>query len=394
SSPSESERCTGVAEWASKSVNCVTGCSHNCRYCYAAFDACDRYHRVKRDEWEHPRVRDHDVRKRHVKYDGTVMFPTTHDITPEVLDPCLQVLGSLLSAGNHVLIVSKPHRACVQAICDRFTGHRSQILFRFTIGADDPDLLRYWDPGAPDFAERLTCLKLAHRLGFNTSVSMEPMLDIARAPRLVRRLLPHITESIWLGKMNNVASRVRVETEEDRRQVDAVTTSQTDEAVWALYDELKDIQQVRWKDSIKKVVGISLQKEPPPSTSSPKPRPPGVTVTEFHVPVTDAAPSVSSDVQAQVVDALAALGHPKRLRIVLELARAGGVMGFTELRTGLGLRAVTLSQQLDVLEGAGVARRVRKGRTVSCRLDDRVLNEVGTYVVGLAKAAATPSASG
>lgn len=104
-SPPERARCTGVAEWAPKSVNCVTGCSHNCRYCYAAFDACDRYHRVKRDEWEFPRVRDHDVRKRHGKYDGTVMFPSTHDITPEVLEPCLLVLGNLLSAGNHVLKV-------------------------------------------------------------------------------------------------------------------------------------------------------------------------------------------------------------------------------------------------------------------------------------------------
>lgn len=83
-------------------------------------------------------------------------------------------------------------------------------------------------------------------------------------------------------------------------------------------------------------------------------------------------------------EALAALGHPKRLRIVTELARAGGAMGFTELRTTLGLRAVTLSQQFDVLEGAGVARRVREGRTVSCHLEASLLNDIGSSITAWA----------
>jgi DNA repair photolyase len=144
---------TGVAEWASHSVNLINGCRHECRYCYAAFNACDRYHRIPRSQWPQPVVRDHDVRKRRQKMEGRVMFPTTHDITPEELGPCLTVLGKLLAAGNEVLIVSKPHLACIQAICDQFADHRSQILFRFTIGADNDDLLRYWEPGAPDFAD-------------------------------------------------------------------------------------------------------------------------------------------------------------------------------------------------------------------------------------------------
>jgi DNA-binding transcriptional ArsR family regulator len=85
-----------------------------------------------------------------------------------------------------------------------------------------------------------------------------------------------------------------------------------------------------------------------------------------------------------VVEALAALGHPKRLRIVMELAKAGGVMGFTELRTVLGLRAVTMSQQLDVLEDAEVAHRIREGRTVTCHLAQDHLRDIGTYLVAAA----------
>ena len=420
---------TGVAEWATKSVNCITGCSHNCRYCYAAHNACDRWHRIKREEWEHPKVRDHDVRKRHGKYGGRVMFPSTHDITPELLEPCMQVLGNLLWAGNEVLVVSKPHLECIKRICTDFGDHRGRILFRFTIGADDPALLQYWEPGAPPFDERLACLRHAKAQGFATSVSMEPMLDIVHAPRLVRKLLPFITETVWLGKMNAVSSRVRVETDEDRRQADAVIASQTDEAVWALYDEMKDIPQVRWKDSIKKVVGIPIEKAPSDSTSPPASQPPLVDVTEFpnHVTVTAAATAsldkpvtefpnyvtvivaattspdkpatefpnhvtviaagASQGKQIQVVDALAAIGHPKRLRIVMALARAGGAMGFTDLRTALGLRAVTLSQQLDELESAEIARRVRDGRTVTCHLNAQIVNEIGTYLCEIARTA-------
>jgi hypothetical protein len=250
---------TGVAEWASHSVNLINGCRHECRYCYAAFNACDRYHRIPRSQWPQPVVRDHDVRKRRRKMEGRVMFPTTHDITPEELGPCLTVLGKLLAAGNEVLIVSKPHLECIQAICDQFAGHRSQILFRFTIGADNDDLLRYWEPGAPDFAERLACLRLAHERGFATSVSMEPMLDVAHAPRLVNRLLPYVTETIWLGKMNGISCRVRAETDEDHQRIDAITAEQNDEAIRSLYAELQSIPQVRWKDSIKKVMGIPLE---------------------------------------------------------------------------------------------------------------------------------------
>jgi len=187
------------------------------------------------------------------------MFPTTHDITPEELQPCLTVLGKLLSTGNEVLVVSKPHLDCIQAICDLFNEYQAQILFRFTIGADDDGLLRYWEPGAPNFAERLMCLKLAYARGFATSVSMEPMLDVAHAPRLVHRLLPFITETIWLGKMNGISCRVRAETDEDRRRIDAIIAEQNDSAIKALHAELSGNPQVYWKDSIKRVIGIPLQ---------------------------------------------------------------------------------------------------------------------------------------
>ena len=74
---------------------------------------------------------------------------------------------------------------------------------RFTIGAMDDDVLRYWESGAPSFAERLAALKHAHGQGFRTSVSAEPMLDVPHAVELYEAVVPFVTDTIWFGKMND-----------------------------------------------------------------------------------------------------------------------------------------------------------------------------------------------
>ncbi|HRU05077.1 MAG TPA: radical SAM protein, partial [Candidatus Brocadiia bacterium] len=200
---------SGTREWASQSANCVTGCPHDCRYCYARYNACVRFHRVSPAAWPIPRVRTDQLRLRWQRLDGVVMFPTTHDITPDTLDACLYFLANILRPGNRVLIVSKPHLPCVQRLCADLRPAADRVQFRFTIGADDDALLRYWEPGAPPFAERFASLAHAHAAGFRTSVSAEPLLDAPNVQRLVDRLRPHITDTLWIGKLNCPDSRIQ-----------------------------------------------------------------------------------------------------------------------------------------------------------------------------------------
>jgi hypothetical protein len=70
----------GTREWATHTVNCCTGCAHDCRYCYAKSMAI-RFRRVFPDVWKDEQVRWKDVNRRYRKMDGTVMFPPSHDIT-------------------------------------------------------------------------------------------------------------------------------------------------------------------------------------------------------------------------------------------------------------------------------------------------------------------------
>ena len=248
----------GTKEWSVASVNCVNGCSHDCRYCYARHNAVRRFRRMSADDWPVMKVRDHDVRRNWPKHDGTVMFPTTHDITPDVLDACLTVLTNLIAVGNRVLIVSKPHLDCISAICSSFASTKQQLLFRFTIGADDDDILRYWEPGAPGFEERLMALEYAYEEGFETSVSVEPMLDARNIQQLVRAVHPFVTDAIWIGKVNALSTRVAIETEVDDMQVELVRGGQSDKAIIAIYECLRKDTKVKWKESIKRVVGLDV----------------------------------------------------------------------------------------------------------------------------------------
>ena len=252
---------SGTAEWAVTNVNYCTGCRHNCRYCFARYNACDRFGFITRGEWENQRIREHDVKKARKLEKGTVMFSSTHDIVPETLDACCIVLEKLLIAGNHVLIVSKPHLPCIERLCLQFSRWQDKILFRFTIGSVNDKVLKFWEPGAPCFDERKACLKLAFEKGFKTSVSCEPLLDPANVVMLYEELNPFITDSIWFGKLNKPEKRVDMAIPGMREELDKVLQWQTDDAVRSVYEALKGRPHVRWKESYKEVLGLKLADE-------------------------------------------------------------------------------------------------------------------------------------
>lgn len=252
---------TGTKEWAVANVNCVSGCPHNCRYCYAKAMA-KRFKRIASDDdWARPVVRPHEVQRRRRRVKGTIMFPTAHDITPEILEPCLTVLGNLLGAGNRVLVVSKPHLPCIEELCRRFSPYREQILFRFSIGAISNGILGYWEPHAPRFEERLAGLKHAFGNGFATSISMEPMLEVDRAAELVELLAPYVTDAIWFGRMNRIRSCFRPTCPEDERAIRRIEEGQTDAKTAEVYRALAGHPLLKWKDSVKRVLGLRLPAE-------------------------------------------------------------------------------------------------------------------------------------
>jgi len=160
------------------------------------------------------------------------MFPTSHDLFPEHLPEITTVLGKLLTAGNSVLITTKPRIRVIYSICEQFARYKKQMQFRFTITSIDDEILRKNEPGATTFGERLRCLRHAYEFGFKTSVSIEPFLD-ENPLCLVENISPFVTESIWIGPMNHVANSA-IYSKANLRNMHA---------------ELKDHPLIRFKDA-------------------------------------------------------------------------------------------------------------------------------------------------
>lgn len=228
--------------------------SHNC---YAKADAL-RWKRIESpDDWEKPVLNQKVLNKPVGKRKGVIMFPTTHDLLPEYLTEIIYFLGKILSAGNQVLIASKPHLKVISAICEEFREYKDQVLFRFSIGSCYHDVLEFWEPGAPKFDERLHCLEHAFMRGWRTSVSCEPMLD-GNIDEVIDITRSYVTDSIWLGKMNFAERRIKMNFNcglinlVERLQTIHIT--QSDKAILRLYNRYKDDPLIKWKESIRKVV--------------------------------------------------------------------------------------------------------------------------------------------
>jgi len=72
----------GTKEWASSNINIISGCSHDCRYCYARKMAI-RFKRKTEETWKIMELNNEKLCLNFKKRKGRVMFPTSHDITPE-----------------------------------------------------------------------------------------------------------------------------------------------------------------------------------------------------------------------------------------------------------------------------------------------------------------------
>lgn len=249
----------GTREWADRNENCLNGCSHDCKYCYAKATAVRFGHNTP-ENWKNETLKPNIMKKGFRKWEGKIMFPSSHDITPAHLDDCMVFLEHILRPGNQVTIVTKPHLDCIKAICQGFGWYKDKILFRFTIGSSDLNTLKIWEPNAPDFAERLESLKYAFSEGYQTSVSSEPML-YDRIEDVIDQVTPFVTDSIWLGKVNNLRTRLSLNGQNDPvtiQKAEELVGWQKDENIKQLYSRYQSNPLIKWKESIKKVAGVLI----------------------------------------------------------------------------------------------------------------------------------------
>lgn len=202
----------GTKEWSRQNLNITLGCENDCKYCYSKAMS-HRYGRCQRPFWKYMKNLSYakiDQRIKNLKPpsiadDDTfldIMFPSSHDITENNLDEACYALWKILEKGYTVLIVSKPRIAVISELLYRFQSFKTAILFRFTMTSGDDEALNYWETAAPKSRERMICLYLAYKAGFNTSVSIEPFLEDYTLISHIKKIQRYVTNDIWVGPMN------------------------------------------------------------------------------------------------------------------------------------------------------------------------------------------------
>lgn len=121
---------------------------------------------------------------------------------------------------------------------------------------------RFGSQVPPRYDERKQSLQYAYNKKFETSVSAEPMLDAGNIDELIADLLPLVTDAIWIGKMNRIKRCVDISDEAVEKAAQKVEAGQTDANIKAIYARHRDNPKIKWKGSIKKVVGLERAERP------------------------------------------------------------------------------------------------------------------------------------
>ena len=241
----------GTGDWAPKTANIIVGCTNNCVYCFAHANCNKRNLKAvlagkEPEDWSTPKFVDFDQVDlwRHTK----VMFPSSHDIELPLIERNIEAIKRLLAKNNEVLVVSKPRLDCIKRLCAEFKPS-DRILFRFTIGSFDEELLKRYEPGAPSYAERMAALKHAFDAGFQTSVSCEPLIDTANILKHCEQLKRFVREKIWLGEMTATGDPEAGKHEVELKELRA---GQKKEELLPIYQAFRDDPVIKWKSHTKK----------------------------------------------------------------------------------------------------------------------------------------------
>lgn len=90
---------------------------------------------------------------------------------------------------------------------------------------------------------------------FDAERKGEPLLGgVETAQAVLAAVRPHVTDTVWIGKMNRIRARVDMSSPENAARVAEIETTQSDAEIQRMLQVLSGDPMVRWKDSIRKTM--------------------------------------------------------------------------------------------------------------------------------------------
>jgi hypothetical protein len=74
-------------------------------------------------------------------------------------------------------------------------------------------------------------------------------------------LLPHVTDAVWIGKPNFLLRRLCTNSESSQeilKRAHELDRIYSDSEIRRLFENFRGHPQIKWKDSIKKVLGLRM----------------------------------------------------------------------------------------------------------------------------------------
>jgi DNA repair photolyase len=192
-------------------VNPYVGCSHSCRYCYAAFMRRFTGHKEKWGEFVDVKVNAPELLAREIKKKpmGRVWISGVCDPYQEVekryklTAKCLEILSELQWP---ITIQTKSSLVLRDIeILEKF----KDIEVGFSITTADEKIREIFEPGASPIKERIRALDVLHSRGISTFVMIAPILP--RVGGLIEQL-PGKVDNILIDRLNySYANQIYVE---------------------------------------------------------------------------------------------------------------------------------------------------------------------------------------
>jgi DNA repair photolyase len=190
------------------SLNCYTGCSHRCAYCYARFMQRFHPHAESWGTFVDVKVNAVEVLKRQLRRapPGEVFMCSACDgwqpIEAErrLTRRCCELL---LERGFQLSVLTKS--ALILRDFDIF--HDRPVQIGITLTTLDERLRKLWEPGAAGVHERLEVIEAARRAGLKTSIMFGPLLPfLSDSQDAIDALLQCAADSrvdaVWVDALN------------------------------------------------------------------------------------------------------------------------------------------------------------------------------------------------
>ncbi len=190
-------------EYSELAVNIATGCVHGCRYCYAPsirrtsrekfknniIPRKDFFKKFERDLQDMSRLGD----KRRV-----LLCFMTDCYQPQLADKTRRCLELFKEYDINFQVLTKDG---VNAIKD-FDLYKKGDAYASTIVFSQENYRKYYEPDACTIDERMESLKIAHKKGIETWISLEPVLYPEQALKIID-MTKDYTDHYKIGKVSN-----------------------------------------------------------------------------------------------------------------------------------------------------------------------------------------------